>query len=298
MKLSEAMGDYWLAKELTMAETTMPGYQRTFRRFVEYVGDVEIAAVTSADVRRFLLHLRNDMRLGKRTVSDAWVPLSSLWTWAESELGLPHILRGKVARPAFTKKIIEPFTQEDMRRLLAIVWTDAQGAERRTAYRDRALILTLLDSGARVSELCAFTVGDYDATNGRLHIRHGKGDKARFVVVGTRTQKAIAKWLESWGGAQNHAPLFPSKATGGALRRDAVKHLLARLARRAGVANVHPHRFRHTFAINFLRNGGSVLMLQALLGHTDLSMSKRYVALAELDIDGARKQSPVDGWEL
>lgn len=298
VKLSNAVEVYWMAKALNMSETTVEGYQRTFRRFIEFIGDVDIAAVTSADVRRFLIHLRDERKLGKRTVSDNWVPLSSLWTWAESELGINHIIKGKVQRPAFTKRTIEPLTREEVRRLLDAVWTNATGAERSTAYRDRAIILTLLDSGARVSELCAFTVGDFDQATGRLHIRHGKGDKARVVVIGVTAQDAVNRWLKQLGDVPSSQPLFGNRYTKERMHRESIKLLLGRLSKRAGVSNVHPHRFRHTMAVNFLRNGGNVLTLQALLGHTDLSMSRRYVALAQMDFDAARKQSPADVWQL
>ena len=155
MRLSEAMTGYWLDKRLQFSETTIPGYERTFRRFVAFVGDVELESVTADDVRRFLAHL-GTLGLSRRTVADAWIPLSSFWTWAASELGVPHIIRGKVKRPKFQQRRIEPLTQDEIRRLLAAVesftWQrkgKAITSRRPTALRDRAALLVLLDSGLR-----------------------------------------------------------------------------------------------------------------------------------------------------
>ena len=74
---------------------------------------------------------------------------------------------------------------------------------------------------------------------------------------------------------------------------------LQSIGKRAGVDNVHPHRFRHTFAISFLRNGGNVYTLQMLLGHSTLDMCKKYLNIAQADLESAhRLASPVANMRL
>jgi integrase/recombinase XerD len=67
------------------------------------------------------------------------------------------------------------------------------------------------------------------------------------------------------------------------LSRDVLCRLLTRIGERAGVQDVHPHRFRHTFVITFLRNGGDVLALRELLGHSDLKMVQCYAHIVAAD---------------
>ena len=83
------------------------------------------------------------------------------------------------------------------------------------------------------------------------------------------------------------------------MTRTGLYKLLARLGQRAKVKEVDCHRFRHTSAINFLRNGGDVFTLKGLLGHTDLEMVERYLELAQSDYAKAHQMvSPVDRWKL
>jgi site-specific recombinase XerD len=86
---------------------------------------------------------------------------------------------------------------------------------------------------------------------------------------------------------------------GRALDRTILRRLIHTTGERAGVADAHPHRFRHTFAITFLRNGGNVFALQTILGHESLEMVKRYLKIAQTDLQKAHQDaSPVMNWLL
>ena len=81
------------------------------------------------------------------------------------------------------------------------------------------------------------------------------------------------------------------------LDRYAINNLLKGLGEKAGIRNCEAHRFRHTFAIQYLRNGGDIYTLKRLIGHKSLYMVQRYLQLSEVDSQAAhRKASPVDNW--
>ena len=78
-----------------------------------------------------------------------------------------------------------------------------------------------------------------------------------------------------------------------------VAEFIHKVARKAGVTNAHPHRLRHTAAVQFLRNGGNVFALQKMLGHSTLDMVRYYVELSQEDVKKVHKTaSPADNWGL
>lgn len=303
MLLSSAIEGFLTDKSISLSTSTIATYTYWLDRFVSFLDDPEVESIRPIDVRRWFAHLLDECKLSRRSVADAWVPLRSLWTWAEVELEIPHIMR-RVERVKFHDKPVEPFTKDELKRLVAgarhseYIRQDKQvKMKRSTGNRDVAIIMVLVDSGLRVSELCSLTVGDYDSDRGRLHVRQGKGDKDRFVYVGNATRKAL--WRMNVGReVEPDDPLFATN-TGEHLARNNVHKLLKRIGERVGVPNVYPHRFRHTYAITFLRNGASVAEVKESLGHTTLDMTLRYARIAEIDLEKAGKSySPADNWKL
>jgi len=295
MCLSNALTGFWLDKKLNLSKHTITGYRVIFKRLIAFLDDPEFDQITTTDIRRFLAHLLDEYGLGHKSLSNAWIALSSLWTWAEIELGTPHVIRGKIKRPKFVAPVIEPLDRDDVEKLLDA--TEGKYARQGMVARNRSIILVLLDTGIRAQEFCDLTVGDYSQGRGRLHVRHGKGNKARFVPLGHRAQKSLWKYLATRPGAKPAEPLFATK-TGNHMDRDNLRHLLDRLGQTAGVPGVYPHRFRHTYAIEFLRAGGNLLTLQAILGHETLEMVRRYARIVDRDVDAGAKNSPADNWKL
>jgi integrase/recombinase XerD len=302
---SQALEGYFLhADARRLSPHTIADYTNIFRKFQAFLGDdPPIAEITADQVRTFLASCDH---LSKKTLLNYHTGLSALWTWAVSEdLVEQHILK-KVIRPKPEEPAIKPYTRDDIEAMLAVCsYTQPHTMRgkhnsrrsRPTALRDRAIIKTLVDTGIRASELCKITIADMDKRNKRIFI-WGKGAKERTVYIDGSTPQTIWRYLATRPDARPDDPLFVTQE-GHPLSRHALRLLIGRLGRRAGIPQANVHRFRHTFAINFLRNGGNAYTLQRLLGHSTLKMVKTYLALAgQDDSDNHRRASPIANWQL
>jgi len=298
---SQAKEGYLLAAGARhLSEHTIRDYVNTLTKFSKFLDeDPPIEEITRHHVEAFLAA---QTKVSNKTLLNYHVGLSALWTWAISEHIVPkHIVR-EVTPPKPEQKEIVPFTVVEIRAMLEVVGRNSSGQVNNkhmkdSADRNRAILLLLLDTGMRASELCGINFSQVDSHNRRVRVM-GKGAKERTIPFSPRTGQALWRYLTTRPDARANDPLIATQDEH-ELTRSRLLKILVKIGTRAGVSKVHPHRFRHTFAIQYLRNGGDPYTLQALLGHSSLDMVKNYLRIAQIDIDSAhRRASPVDNWRL
>lgn len=161
----------------------------------------------------------------------------------------------------------------------AIALIRACSARAPTGIRNRALIAVLWRSGLRISEALALELRDLDLEAGTIRVRHGKGDKSRTVGVDEQTAAMLARWIDRRRSLSPGArsPIFCT-LKGGRLDTSYVRHLLPRLAARAGIQRrVHAHGLRHTYAAELAREQTPINVIRDALGHTSLAVTDRYL---------------------
>ena len=199
--------------------------------------------------------------------------------------------RVKIPRPP--SKVIPTFTDSQIQELLGT--TDARSPE---GFRDYTIIMTLLDTAMRVSELCHLKLDDMWLEDGVLKVL-GKGNKERLIPIGKQVQRLLWRYINRYRPeprGPNYNFVFLTR-DGSPLTKDRVEKIIAYYGKKVGISGVRcsPHTFRHTAAIKFLRNGGDVFSLQKMLGHASLEMTRRYCELANIDVKRAHiTASPVD----
>ena len=239
---------------------------------------------------------RRDL-LSPKTVQCHVRVLKAVSTWLyEEEYTTANKLKN-LKLPKATVRIMEPLTPEEIEKIVSSI-------DRRTysGERNHAVLVTLLDSGLRASELAGITLSNLNLKDGYIRIT-GKGDKERIVPIGKFVQMELLHYIEKirpqvYGGDCDN--LFLSQG-GRPMTLNTVKMVFSKLARSSGVKRLHAHLCRHTFSISYLLNGGDIFSLREILGHTTLEMVNHYLHFTTSQItEQHHKFSPMDKmkWKL
>lgn len=191
------------------------------------------------------------------------------------------------------------FTVEQIRALLAqpdlTTWT---------GKRNHAVIAFLADTGVRVGEVLGLSVDSISEQDGAARVV-GKGNKERVVGLSLWLRKVLRKWMRVRGDGLGSAEedggwLFPTRS-GGKLGYPYIARKIREYGVSAGIEGVRvsAHTFRSTFATAYCREGASIVLLQCMLGHSTLDMTRRYAALSSQDaLEAGRRFSPLNGIDL
>jgi site-specific recombinase XerD len=272
------------------SEHTVKHYRTTlnhFRAFLAESGTSNLQNVDATQLRQFIAHLQTRFR--PKTVHGVVTDIKAFLNFlAEEGLITVNPFR-RVAMPKLPKTILPAFENEDIKNLLA-----ATVGKDQLSIRNRAMILVLLDSGVRLSELASIRVGDINAETGTFKVM-GKGSKERICRISPVTLKALSKYLAFRRGKAEE-PLWCG--TRGYLTRFGVAQVIESIGKQAKV-HAHPHKFRRTCALMMLRNGADIFSVQYLLGHSDLTVLRRYLAQTETDyLTGHAKFGPLTGLQI
>jgi len=204
--------------------------------------------------------------------------------------GLKFLYEKTLGRPSEVAWMSWPRSPRGLPRVLGMSEVVALlGAMQTPLYRIVALVLYA--TGLRISEAVALEVGDIDAARGVIRVRHGKGEKAREVMLSPKLYTALRCY---WRMARPPMPhLFVSPRTGKPVRPDAVRAAMCRARADAGLKKrVTPHMLRHSFATHLLDDGTDVRVIQHLLGHASVATTVRYTHVSTAIT--AATESPLD----
>lgn len=271
MLLSEAISDYlvYLRVRKGSSPATIETYNYTLRDFISVVTNIDVANFDTQTIDAFALNL-SFRNYKPKTLRNKLVVVKCLVAYMY-KYDLCALKPELVELPKEQYVEANFLTEPEQKQLLKVVTDD----------RDRAMILTLLSSGVRVSELTDIRVGDVYKRS--VAVRKGKGSKPRVTFITPDCEKAIEAYLRRCKRSDGYLFVNPQ---GNRLSRVIVARKVKQYARKAGIQKkVTTHTLRHTFATTMLKRGARVEDVQQILGHASIRTTLIYLHFTNYELE-------------
>lgn len=289
LSMESAISDViaWMEEERGLS----PNYQSLIRysldTFFAWIKAKPLRAIQTADLTLYLaFHKQRGLAAGSLKIIT--LSLRVLFHFLLVHGIIKKDPAASLEYPFVRSKIPDVLTRDEMRKLLS-----ADFEARPYPLRDRAIIELFYSSGVRLAELCAATLANLDLQLRTIRVT-GKGNKTRIIPISHAACKAIADYLfserPSLAGKVSPEEVFLSR-NGRALSSHMVRTILKDVAHLAGIErSVRPHLLRHTMATDLMRGGADLRVIQAMLGHENLSTTETYLHLDTTHLQNVIRQ--------
>jgi site-specific recombinase XerD len=278
-----------------------------FIRFLEKRGhSLKLSELTIHDARAYVASLQGTVTkyeghiltpphpnctYSPQTVHTHVWALRGFSTWLEREGYTKTPLFALLDLPKLPQKKIDVLSPEEIQKIMNTINPNSfKGA------RLSVMILLMLDSGIRASELIGLKLADVDWNRGVFKV-FGKGSKERFVPLGATAKQSLLRYVQVFRPkpARDDIDNVFVSLDGYPLTVNALVRIMHRLGKSSGVPRLHAHLLRHTCGVQYLIVGGDTKSLQMFLGHASPSMTSHYEQFKDEHVMAQhRKFSPVD----
>lgn len=222
------------------------------------------------------------------TVRHYYISLQTLCNYLLMDGLIESSPLSKIPKPKRREVPIEPLSPGEVEQIL--MSCDSHDF---CGIRNRAAIIILYDCGLRIGELCRLELQDIDWNDATLLIRKSKTGKFRSVPFGNAAKREFLRYIAA-RGKQETDTLFITEY-GLPTEPERWSHIFAKLSKDTGITRLHAHLFRHSCAVNMLRNGADAFTVQRQLGHSNIQTTQIYVQLSNTDLIKAHtRTSPAD----
>ena len=286
MLLKFALKDFQDDREFkNLSEITIGAYMLTLHEFQSFCSErqvIDISEVTPAIMKSYLVHCQKDRKNNPTTRNSKLHHLKIFFNYLEkNDIVTEKNNPAKKIDYAKQEVKIEVFNDNHIKQMLGYYRRIKYRDKSLYAYRDYAMILTLLGTGIRLGELCNLKWKEVDLVNGTI-IVFGKKRQQSSVPITDKLIKELAEYKIFCERQFNELSDYVfTNREGEQLTPNAVKCIFKRLKEIMNFKDVRlsAHTFRHTFAHKMLMNGSDVFTLQKMLRHSSLRMTERYLAI-------------------
>lgn len=256
------------------SEYTLSYYERCLKMFLDFCGsDLDVEDLDIMIFKSYQLYVSESREINKisvRTYARA-VKVFYRWLYFENFIDI-DINRLNLMKA--NKDVIVPLSDNEVKQLLNLYSNNSV-----MGCRNKTILMLMLDCGLRLGEVVNLKIHDVDFNN-RYLVINGKGSKQRVVPFGSSSLNQIKCYLNylSSSSSASSSLFLTQKST--PVTRNTIKMLFVRIKKNKGLERVYPHLLRHTFATNFIFNGGNLEVLRLLLGHSTINITQIYIHLA------------------
>ena len=272
-----------------MQEETLEQYIRTAWQVVDLVHK-ELDEVTKEDIKYFLIRYQQIHKVSDCTMDCKRRYLSSLFKYLHANEVILKNPMSAIEVIKYKKVVKQPLRDEEVERIRMACKTK----------RDIAIVMFFLETGVRVTELCRIKLSDVDFAHYRCKVL-GKGNKERIVHFTGKSYVFLMEYLKERKDVDiqnimysnfDDKPLFAERYdTNAHLTKRAVDMMVEKLRGPSGVARLHCHLFRATYATNLSKKGVSIELIAKALGHADLNTISRYVLTGDEELELALRKA-------
>ena len=249
------------------SKKTIDMYIRRLRAFSDFIR-IPFDEVGTYDIRFYLANIK-DQGVSGRTLENYRSYISAFYQWMTREDFIAKNPCDKIPPIKYKDEEKRPFSDPEIDAIRGACLDE----------RQRAMVEILVSSGIRVEELTNLNIDDVDLARLSVHVKEGKGSKERVTYMTEVCALHLKKYL--FTRMDDRPALFVSLTKKERITPGGVRNILKEIAKRAAVENVHPHRFRRTFATNLARRGMDIQTIAKLMGHSSIQTTMVYVSMDE-----------------
>lgn len=253
------------------SKETISYYKITLNMFMDFCGcDLDIDDLDVMLFKSYQLHLANTKNIKRVSIRTYSRAVRVFYRYLYNE-DLIDIKIDKLKLMKSDKEVILPLSDLEVKQLLSCFDDTVLGV------RDKTICMLMLDCGLRRSEVINLKLSDVNFINNTILV-NGKGSKQRIVPFGSVVREQLQKYRSIIDDNSVNSFFLNNDYT--ALTPNAVKMTFSKLKERSGISRIYPHLLRHTFATNYIFNGGNLEVLRVLLGHSSINITQVYIHLA------------------
>lgn len=264
-------------KVKNLATRTIDYYQKEYERFCNFLKDNPLLdEITSETIENYTLYLKSDTTANDVTIASYMRAVRAIFYYL-MKMGYMHSF--PITIPKSIKKVKETYTDEELKILLRKPNINQCTF---TEYKTWVYINYLLATGNRISTVINLQVKDLDFENLLIKLTTTKNKRQQIIPMAQSLKPILTEYLDIRGWNSDNY-VFCTE-TGTKIQISSLEDNLRHYNHKRGITKTSSHLFRHTFAKNWILNGGDIFRLQKMLGHSDLTVVKEYVNMFSNDL--------------